>query len=572
MNITASASSSVEHHETADEETSPSSSFFGTFFKAKGTIPALITSILLSFGIGLTVGIVPEIITDSYARINHDYIGIDPCYAFDHNDMPLACLEGADDAQQGSAYGALLLNLLILLCNPIVGRQSDRVGRRTFLCVGIFLNTLAPLMLLLMQISSSKSSSTKFTIHPLWYYVASSIVGLVNYQSIMFAALSDSMPEKYRAPTFALTLGGFYGGFALSPSLTLWLNNHYQATCLSCILTGISFVYTLLFFPETLSSENRTTVTTTTIDYIEVTTQDNHNDIDDDDDEEAEVTIVTTATADSTSTSQWLWKSSTGIIIRPIQEMVILNRNVVIRLVAIGSFFSSMVYATDVNLVLFYIEDYINVRDDDIAKMFFVMGILGATFQSFLLQPLISLLGEEGLLITAFCSGTFHNALYGLAKTKSTIYAALCFSQLTKTNFPILSSLASKNGATIHEQGQVQGALFALNALASAIGPLIMQAIYNRTTTAGGGNNSDENIFWGPGTMFLFASFLYFIGTISVSLIPIMRKKMDTDDGRQQQQPSSVSTSVSEPELEPRGGINKISGDLEEPLLRQNAI
>ena len=54
-----------------------------------------------------------------------------------------------------------------------------------------------------------------------------------------------------------------------------------------------------------------------------------------------------------------------------------------------------------------------------------------------------------------------------------------------------------------------QGALFALNALGAAIGPLSMQAIYDKTK-----NNL------GPGTMFFFASFLYATGTVFVSCIP----------------------------------------------------
>jgi hypothetical protein len=215
-----------------------------------------------------------------------------------------------------------------------------------------------------------------------------------------------------------------------------------------------------------------------------------------------------------------------------------------------GSFFSSMVYATDSNLLLFYIEDELDVRDKDIAQMFFVMGILGIMFQAFLLQPMTQCLGEKGLLVTSFLSGTLHNLLYGLARDKRCIYVALAFSQLTKTNYPILSSLASKD-ASAHEQGQVvsfayfeflignghhgiigkcqwssllfhilsishhlfsrceqQGALFALNALGAAIGPLSMQAIYDKTKNT-----------LGPGTMFFFASFLYAIGTVFVSCI-----------------------------------------------------
>jgi Na+/melibiose symporter-like transporter len=345
----------------------------------------------------------------------------------------------------------------------------------------------------------------------LWYYISNSIIGIINYTSIVFAALSDTMPEEFRAASFAMILAGFYGGFALAPSLPL-LMSHFQVSLLSSILVLGAFLFTLAAFPETLpdslAASNR---------------QQAHSDENENADE------------NPTSSLQMLLDALT----RPFREVMILNRDLVIRLVAVGSFFSAIVYSTDHSLVVFYIENHLNVRDKDIAQMFFLMGILGIVFQAFLLQPMVTCLGEKGLLVTSFLSGTLHNFLYGVARDKSCIYVAFSLSQLTKTNFPILSSLASK-GASPNEQGQVQGALFALNALGSAIGPLSMQFIYERTK---------DNL--GPGTMFLFASFLYFVGTVAVSFIPVEKET------------SSTSSEVDSPDCG--------SGDPEEPLLQSDS-
>jgi len=99
------------------------------------------------------------------------------------------------------------------------------------------------------------------------------------------------------------------------------------------------------------------------------------------------------------------------------RHISILNRGAVIRLVAMGSFFCSIVFATDSNLLLFYIEDQLNVRDKDNARrIFFVMGMLGIMFQAFLLHPLTQCLKEKGLLATSFLPGTLHSLLYGLAR------------------------------------------------------------------------------------------------------------------------------------------------------------
>jgi DHA1 family tetracycline resistance protein-like MFS transporter len=196
-------------------------------------------------------------------------------------------------------------------------------------------------------------------------------------------------------------------------------------------------------------------------------------------------------------------------IFRPIREMSILNRDVFFRFLTVAYFFSGMVYSSDKSLVLFYIEDQLNVRDGDLARMFFIMGLVGVVIQGLGLDLLLSCLGEKRLLVISFLSGTLHNLLYGLAKSKETIYVALCISQLTKTNFPLVSSIAA-NHVSEKEQGRMQGALFALSALANAIGPVLLEVIYNHTK---------DGKCLGPGTMWVFASMLYFVGTMIVSVI-----------------------------------------------------
>lgn len=106
---------------------------------------------------------------------------------------------------------------------------------------------------------------------------------------------------------------------------------------------------------------------------------------------------------------------------------------------------------------------------------------------------------------------------------------------------PILASLASKD-ASANEQGQLQGALYAVNALSAAIGPLSMQSIYERT----------KDTRCGPGTMFVFASFLYFIGTVVVSFIP-----MGSEGGDRASAASSPNNA----------SVENNCNDLEEPLL-----
>lgn len=475
-----------------------------TFFGSKATIAILIVSALLSIGIGCTVGIVPEILSDRYARLHHSYSG-PSCSDWADNVMPQPCRNGADDAQAASAIGTLVLNIFTLFCNPIVGSLSDVHGRKIPIVLGLFLATLPPLVLVIMQIIPS--------LQPIWYYLASSSVGIINYMSIMFAAISDVVPEELRAPSFAIMLAGWYSGFALGPSFPV-LMTHFHVSILSLVLAILSFLLSFFFFPETLP--------------------------------EAITSRRMMNTAEATPASEERSHTPSGIvdfITKPFQKATILNRSAMLRMLTVGSFFSSMVFSTDATLVLFYVESHMDVRDTDVSRMFFVMGCLGVVIQAFLLRPFVRCLGEKGLLVASFVSGTLHNLLYGVARDKRGIFAALCLSQFTKLNFPMLSSIASK-GAAESEQGQLQGSLFSVNALAAGAGPMLMQYVYDKTK---------DSI--GPGTMFVFASFLYFLGTITVALMP-----MENSSDNNEAESASARGELEEPLME---SVETISVDEE---------
>jgi DHA1 family tetracycline resistance protein-like MFS transporter len=192
-----------------------------------------------------------------------------------------------------------------------------------------------------------------------------------------------------------------------------------------------------------------------------------------------------------------------------------------------------MVFSSDRSLVIFYIEDQLNVHDGDLSSMMLVMGFVAVVIQGFLIEPLLSCFGEKGLLVLSFMCGTLHNLCYGLARGKDLIYVALCLSQLTKVNFPVISSIASNN-VSENEQGRMQGSLFAVSALANALGPISLQLVYNHTKNRKG--------IWGPGTMWVFASFLYGVGTVIVCFIPADKANKST----------SIVTDESENDLEER--------------------
>merc|ERR1719491_1046113 len=122
------------------------------------------------------------------------------------------------------------------------------------------------------------------------------------------------------------------------------------------------------------------------------------------------------------------------------------------------------------------------------------------------MKPLNDLVGEKCVIALSFCCGGIVNFLYGIATNKTTIFASLLLSSFTSMSFPTISAIKANNVKDC-EQGRIQGALFSVQALASGIGPAILQFVYSKT------KDIDNNTLFrfGPGTMWYCASFLYFI-------------------------------------------------------------
>ena len=108
-------------------------SFIVQFSTSKGPPQIVILVLLLALGFGSTVGIVPSIMSDRYARLNHGYSGED-CSAYEH-EKPSECIEGSADAQNAAAIASLVSNGLTLLTSSLIGSISDVHGRRGMLVI-----------------------------------------------------------------------------------------------------------------------------------------------------------------------------------------------------------------------------------------------------------------------------------------------------------------------------------------------------------------------------------------------------------------------------------------------------
>jgi MFS family permease len=467
------------------------------------------------FTVGLLPLQIPGIVADRYARLYHGYAESASCDSFKSKVdgtapvKPKECFAGADDAQETAAWANVAFSALSAIGNPLLGTYSDSQhgcgnGRRIVLFVCLSLATI-PALVLTVLIRFPR-------MNPVWYYVANTLTGAVSFLSVVLATLADIVPEKFRTVAYGLLMSGYYGAFALGPTVPLVVHSHQATAMIAASANIAALVAVTVLFPGTSqrtletdalplearllglghSDESETAV------LISLSHQDANESI--------SLLDCSHVHASLTRWSCFLWNTVTT----PFREVSILLRTRSLRLVAAGAFFAAMVFACDATLLIYYIEAHLNVGSEDISRMFLVLGVFGIVLQAGCLKPLIRSIGDKRLLVVSFISGTVHNLLYGAARSKLTIYVAMILSQVTKLNVPLLSSFASSD-ASASEQGQVQGALFAVNSIAYCFGPVIVEYVYQRT---------EHLPRFGLGFMFIFASGLYAIGAVCVAFIP----------------------------------------------------
>lgn len=249
----------------------------------------------------------PSTLADRYAYLNHGFTG----RCNDYELKPDPCIAGSQDAQNAAAWANVALSLLTLLCNPVMGAVSDMHGRRPVILLALIVSCLPSTVFWLLQRLPH--------LHPVWYYTANSVTGLVSYLSVAFATLSDVIGENYRAPAYGLLLSGFYGGFAFAPSIPWIVHNENVVGTISLMLLVSALFLAIASIPETMPQDS------------------------------TESTLVVQQESEVRCRTRFDWLVNT--MSRPLREILILNRCWSLRLLTIGSFFAAMVFASDSTLV-----------------------------------------------------------------------------------------------------------------------------------------------------------------------------------------------------------------------------
>jgi hypothetical protein len=106
-------------------------SFIVEFVEKEGPRQIIILMLLLALAFGSIIGVVPAVMTDRYARLNHGYTDPKGCTEWGIEDTkPAECLAGSGDAQNAAAIENLISNLLTFVTSSMIGSISDEWGRR----------------------------------------------------------------------------------------------------------------------------------------------------------------------------------------------------------------------------------------------------------------------------------------------------------------------------------------------------------------------------------------------------------------------------------------------------------
>ena len=289
--------------------------FIRYFITSSGPPQIIALCLLISLASGSTVGIVPAVLEDRFARLNHGYTGV-PCLKLTMGERPHECLLGNEDAQNSAAFANFISNTLTFSTSSVMGSISDERGRRNIILIGLGLGLLGPMNLVLLQMFDKMS--------PFPYYASHSISGIVSWMAVALSSLSDVIPSNFRAPAFGLVIAGFSMGFALSPILAIFMSHFTVSVFALGILVG-AFVYALFFLPETLSPELA-----------------------------AQARLNRLVERPHMHSQADLWKYN---LMRPLKELLILNRNKLFRLLSALAFFSGCISTADHTLFLYYVEE-----------------------------------------------------------------------------------------------------------------------------------------------------------------------------------------------------------------------
>ncbi len=146
---------------------------------------------------------------------------------------------GLSDFENGLLFA--LFSIFQFISTPIIGRMSDKYGRRPLLLISIIGTALS-------------FFTMAFAPNAMFLYLARILDGITAGNiPVIFAVISDSTKPEERAKAFGLVGAAFSFGFIFGPAISAFTVDYGTAVpfIIAGVITVIATILTYLFLPET---------------------------------------------------------------------------------------------------------------------------------------------------------------------------------------------------------------------------------------------------------------------------------------------------------------------------------
>lgn len=336
--------------------------------------------------------------------------------------------------------------IMQFLFGPTIGNLSDRYGRRPVLLVSLFVMAVDYLV---MALAGS-----------IWWLLVVRLVGGITAatQSTAAAFMADTTPPEKRGAQFGLVSAAFGVGFILGPVIGGLLGDlgtrapFYAAAALA----AGNFIFGLFILPETVTDEIR---------------------------------------------RPFNWRRANPLgALRNIAALPGLGRLLVVYFLyqlsfnvypAIWAYFTQARFEWDTRMIGLSLAAF---------------GVSMAVVQGGLIRLVLARLGELRTIVTGFVCGITSFLLMAFVSNGLLALAFTPLAALAAMSAPALQSMMSRQSAA-DAQGELQGILTSVNALALVVSPLLMTGVFAAATAP------SAPVFM-PGAPFLMSLVLASVGLL----------------------------------------------------------
>jgi DHA1 family tetracycline resistance protein-like MFS transporter len=331
----------------------------------------------------------------------------------------VAQLGGGSDADAARTFGLFVgIGAVVqFFAAPILGVLSDRFGRRPVLLISLVGLSVDYVVMALAPTLA-------------WLFIGRVLSAVTSATwSTAFAYVADVAAPEERAKAFGRAAAGFGLGFIVGPALggTLGSLAPRLPFWVAAALTLANALYGWLVLPESLPAGRRAPFS--------------------------------------------LRRAN------PVGALAFLRRERSLVGLAFARFLRGIAHDVQPVILVLYTTHRYAWTSAEVGILLFVVGLAGTAVSAGLVQPIVGALGERGTLLLGLASGGVAFLGFGFAPTPLWIYAFVPFEALWWVDGAAMQALLTRR-VSPSSQGELQGALSAVQSVASLIAPPLFSLTY----------------------------------------------------------------------------------------------